>query len=153
MNHKFNDYDEAQVKALAQGLAACLKVADCILLSGDLGAGKTFFSKHIIQALCGEDIAVSSPTFAISQSYTSLKKEPIWHYDLYRLEYVAEIEETGLMDALDDAITLIEWPEIAMSVLPEDSLHISFAFGGNAHYRNITFSGTDSWIQRLSHLY
>ena len=94
---------------------------------------------------------VSSPTFSISQSYYSeLAKAPLWHFDLYRLEYVSEVEETGLMEALEQGVTLIEWPEIAQDWLPDDRIDIVFAFDENSDYRNLRITGDAPWIQQLN---
>lgn len=150
----FRDCTEGEVTAFALQIASSLGVGSCILLSGDLGAGKTFFAKQLIRACCGDEVSVTSPTFSISQSYQSvtdtLKNITLWHYDLYRLEYVSEIEETGLTESLEYGVTLVEWPQIASVALPDDALHITFAFGSKSHYRDVIFSGDTTWIPQLS---
>ncbi len=143
--------DIAGVESLAQSLAAIVDCGDAILLHGDLGAGKTTFAKAFIQAYCGVDHA-GSPTFNLAQHYPVPGKVDVWHYDLYRLEDSAEVEETGLPETLDQAITLIEWPEIAAPWLSESCLHITFAFHDNPQYRVVSINGDHRWMQRLKPL-
>ncbi len=143
--------DEAAACMFATLIAKQAKIGDCFALYGDLGTGKSTFARAFIQALCG-DVAVASPTFTISQSYEcaavtiwpsancatiwpSANCATIWHYDLYRIKSTAELYEIGLEETLDTAITLIEWPEIAKSLLPPRTMHITFAFADNSDYR------------------
>jgi len=110
-----------ETKSLARKLAADAKRGDCYCLTGDLGAGKTEFARAFIRELCG-DITVASPTFNILQIYEN--KIPIYHFDLYRIKNEDELEEVGIEDALDNGITLIEWPQIAQNLLPDDRFEI-----------------------------
>jgi N-acetylmuramate 1-kinase len=148
----FPDCNEHAVASLAHDIALIAAVGECITLTGDLGAGKTYFSQHFIRSLCGEHTDVVSPTFMISQHYTTLHHVTISHYDLYRLEHASELEEVGLTDTLLHHINLIEWPEIAEAYLPPDTLHILFAFGASPHYRDIAITGNTSWMTRLQRL-
>lgn len=84
-------------------------------LYGDLGAGKTTTAYYLVKNLIGES-AVTSPTYNILNIYNS-EKIKIFHYDLYRLKHVEEINEIGLLDQLDEGITIIEWPEISHSFI------------------------------------
>jgi tRNA threonylcarbamoyl adenosine modification protein YjeE len=142
------DCNEGAIAALAQALARQAEAGDCFALHGDLGAGKTCFSRHFIHALCGEHVTVASPTFMISQSYV-LPTGTLWHYDLYRIEQPEDLEETGLPETLMHDINLIEWPDIATAWLPPHTLHIVFAFGSMPHYRDVTFTGNTLWMKRL----
>ena len=72
-------------QALAKALAPALKAGDCLLLSGDLGAGKSAFSRAIIQSIAGAEVEVPSPTYTLVQAY-ELPTLRIFHYDLYRIE-------------------------------------------------------------------
>ena len=101
-----------ETKKLAQELARAAKKGDCYCLIGDLGAGKTEFAREFIRTICG-DVTVGSPTFNIVQEYNL-----VHHYDLYRLKDASELTEIGLEDSLNNAITLIEWPQIAEDLLP-----------------------------------
>lgn len=107
-------YSLDDTRALAEQLARGARVGDVFTLAGDLGAGKTAFARFFIQALCGADVEVTSPTFNLLQTYpvrlASGKTDEIWHYDLYRVEHESALIELGLDEALQH-ITLIEWPE------------------------------------------
>ena len=107
-----------ETKIIAKNLAQKAQKGDCYCLIGDLGAGKTELAREFIRALCG-NITVGSPTFNIVQEYTNPNiPYPIHHYDLYRLKDASELTEIGLEDSLNNAITLIEWPQIAEDLLP-----------------------------------
>lgn len=95
--------------------------SDCAVIGlvGTLGAGKTFFAKHFINFLCDEKTEILSPTFNLVCSYDT-KKGEIFHFDLYRLKNVQELENIGFFDALREGICLIEWPEIAQEFLPKN---------------------------------
>jgi len=111
--------------ALGARIAAAISAGDVVALSGDLGAGKTTLARAILSAL-GVREAVTSPTFTLVQRY-ELPSFPVSHFDLYRIEQDAEMEELGLDEALSDGAALIEWPERAGSRLPSDALHVQLA--------------------------
>ena len=94
-----------------------------VALHGDLGVGKSEIARTIIQTLCGADTVVPSPTFTIVQSYEN-GKDKISHFDLYRVSDASELVEIGLMHAVQNDITLIEWPDIAKDFLPQDTIHL-----------------------------
>lgn len=108
---------EQETKEAAKKILADFKDAHILLLQGDLGSGKTTFTKGIADALGVEDV-VTSPTFVIMKVYT-IEKHPAWkrlvHVDLYRLENSTkdQLRELGLLEYLEDEETLvvIEWPE------------------------------------------
>ena len=115
----------ADTEALGQRIAALLAAGDAVALEGDLGAGKTTLARAVLRAL-GTGETVPSPTFTLVQRY-DLPRFPVSHFDLYRIEREAELEELGLDDALADGAALIEWPERAGSRLPADALHVHFS--------------------------
>lgn len=129
--------DEEDTKSIAHKIASGLKAGDVIALTGDLGAGKTFFAREVIRFFCGADLIVPSPTFTLLQTYQS-KDFDIYHYDLYRLKSAAEIYELGIEDALSGNICLIEWPEIINSLLPPSTIFISLELKNNIRSLNIT---------------
>jgi tRNA threonylcarbamoyl adenosine modification protein YjeE len=94
-----------------------------VALHGDLGVGKSEIARTIIQTLCGVDTVVPSPTFTLVQTYVAGKIK-ISHFDLYRISDVAELVEIGLGYAIQNDITLIEWPDIAADMLPKNTIHI-----------------------------
>lgn len=107
----------------AADFAKTLRAPVTVALHGDLGVGKSEIARTIIQTLCGADTVVPSPTFTIVQSYEKGKNK-ISHFDLYRVSDASELVEIGLMHAVQNDITLIEWPDIARDFLPADTLHI-----------------------------
>ena len=127
-------------------LAGVLALGDVFALTGDLGAGKTTLARGIIQALCG-DIEVPSPTYTIVQTYETPEFE-LWHCDLYRLEKPDDIFELGLFEAMEDAACLIEWPERMGDHLLASALTIDIQFDRGG--RSLSFSGPQSWTERLS---
>jgi tRNA threonylcarbamoyl adenosine modification protein YjeE len=82
---------------------------------GDIGTGKTTFSQFFIrEVLINKEQEITSPTFNIVHIYDTLKG-PVWHVDLYRIENPSEIDELGLLEAMNEAICLIEWPGLIMA--------------------------------------
>jgi tRNA threonylcarbamoyladenosine biosynthesis protein TsaE len=144
--------DEAATAALAQRIAGVARAGDVIALAGDLGVGKTRFARAFVDALTGAREEVPSPTFTLVQTYDS-PAGAIWHFDLYRLKQPDEAYELGLEEALTDGISLIEWPERAASLLPEQrlDLHLSFAAAPNA--RTARLLGHGAWADRLAGLF
>ena len=112
-----------EMKHFAEKIAEVAKIGDVITLSGNLGAGKTSFVQFFVKFLNKTDIDVTSPTFNLVHIYELNDKE-IWHFDLYRLKSQEEIYEIGIEDALINSISLIEWPEIILEVLPKNRLEL-----------------------------
>ena len=126
--------------ALAERLAPILGAGDAVMLSGPIGAGKTHFARALIQArLKAVDIwqDVPSPTFTLVQTYQADELE-IWHADLYRLGGPADVDELGLFEAFDMALTLVEWPERLGSERPAQRLELRFETGQEVGQRNLT---------------
>ena len=104
-------YDLDEAERIGAVIGAALIAGDVVLLSGELGAGKTTLARAMLKArgLAGE---APSPTFAIVQPYAPPEVDlPIAHVDLYRIEDIDELIELGLDDYLYDGALLIEWPE------------------------------------------
>jgi tRNA threonylcarbamoyladenosine biosynthesis protein TsaE len=118
-----------ETEALAAALAANLAPGDVVLISGDLGAGKTTFVRGAARAL-GVSGPVTSPTFTIGQRYEG--PVPVSHLDLYRLGEGIDEEEPGLLDdyLTPDAIAFIEWPEVAAPGLERIALRVRIAHAG-----------------------
>lgn len=115
-----------QMRAWAADFARTLNAPCVVALHGDLGMGKSEIARTVIQTLRGADTVVPSPTFTIVQSYDGIS-----HFDLYRVEDASELAEIGLRHAMDNDITLIEWPEIAADVLPENTIHVRISLHGD----------------------
>ncbi len=130
-----------EMQAYAASLAAIVKVGDCITLQGDLGAGKTTFTRALINQLTDKEIGVTSPTFNLSQSYEVMLEDrslaTLWHFDLYRIEDVSELDELGMEDALEAGVTVIEWPEIILEKLPQERISIVIEFGESSQGRDL----------------
>ena len=112
-----------ETRAWARDFAKQLHAPLTVALHGDLGVGKSEIARTIIQTLCGKDTVVPSPTFTLVQTYVAGDKK-ISHFDLYRIGDPAELVEIGLDYAIQNDITLIEWPDIAAHMLPENTIHI-----------------------------
>ncbi len=137
--------NEAATANLMADLALLIGPGDVITLSGDLGAGKTAAARAMIRYLGADDsIEVPSPTFTLAQVY-DLPAFPLLHADLYRINDATELEEIGLSPLPEGAVTLIEWPERATSVLPQDRIDIALshrpALGSTARAAEITGYG------------
>lgn len=98
-----------ETEQVAVAFSKGLKPSDIILLSGDLGAGKTIFTKGLVKGFGLESDEVVSPTFTIMNDYGG----KVLHFDLYRLNSVDEFESMGIYEQMfSDAISIVEWPEI-----------------------------------------
>ena len=136
-------------KKVAEAVAISLKQNDFILLSGNLGAGKTTFTRFLIHYLQQKNQRpleeIVSPTFSIVQYYDLGKNLKVAHYDFYRLKKEKEISNIGLFDTAKDFINIIEWPEIAMNLL-NDFLQIKFTHDLNKDLRSVEFNGKGKWL-------
>lgn len=108
-----------ETRAWAAEFAKTLHEPVTVALHGDLGMGKSEIARQIIRTLRGQDTVVPSPTFTIVQNYDGIS-----HFDLYRVGDASELVEIGLPYAIANDITLIEWPDIAADILPENTIHI-----------------------------
>ena len=115
--------DADHTARVAGRLGGMLTSGDTILLTGDVGAGKTHFARALIQSLLTTHEDVPSPTFTLVQTYETLRG-PVWHADLYRLGSSYEIEELGLVDAFETAICLVEWPDRLGLLRPASALDL-----------------------------
>ncbi len=131
--------DEAATIAFATRLAARAAPGDVLLLSGPLGAGKTSFARAFIRALAGEpDLHVPSPTFTLVQQYETPSGE-VWHYDLWRLDGPAGLEELGWGE-IEQKIVLVEWPDRLGTLAPAGALHLNIRHATPG--RAVDMSGT-----------
>jgi tRNA threonylcarbamoyladenosine biosynthesis protein TsaE len=137
---KISCNSEDETIAIARRFAATLKQGSVVALSGELGAGKSFFSRAVMRALGVTDKALPSPTFAIIQEYSGSDCR-VAHMDWYRLEDADEIEMLGVRDYFQPPwITLIEWPERARGALPDAVIWVSFSTTG-VDSREVDFGG------------
>jgi tRNA threonylcarbamoyladenosine biosynthesis protein TsaE len=123
---RYRTHAPAQTEALGRCLGAVLEPGDLVILSGDLGAGKTCFVGGVSAAL-GDVRAVTSPTFTI-MSVHDTGRIPLYHFDLYRLDDPGELGDVGIYDALeDDGACLVEWGERFSDELGDDKLELVFS--------------------------
>ena len=130
--------DENQLSEFAADVAKTLKIGDIFLLDGELGSGKTTFTKHLVKHLGGDKSRVTSPTFNLLYLY-ELDAFTIWHFDLYRIKNSDELLNINLEDALTSGVTIMEWGEIARPMLPKTYKEISFEHTDQLGIRKILF--------------
>lgn len=119
---RFRTTSAARTRAVAAALEPLLEPGDVVLLSGDLGAGKTVFTQGLAAAL-GVAEQVTSPTFTLAQSFEGRLR--LHHLDVYRLENLGELLDLDLPELLDDdAVVCVEWGEVVIPELPRDFLHL-----------------------------
>lgn len=119
---------EEQTRAFALELAEGLKKGDLIALSGDLGTGKTAFTRYIAEGL-GITETVTSPTFTIIQEYRS-GRLPLYHFDVYRVSDEEELFELGYEEYFyGDGVCVVEWADLIENLLPEGALRIHIEYG------------------------
>jgi tRNA threonylcarbamoyladenosine biosynthesis protein TsaE len=142
-----------ETRHFARQLAALVRNADCLLLSGDLGAGKTTFARAFVQALAGEETEVTSPTYTLLQTYEGRAADgralEIAHADLYRVRTQSELVELGLEELLASSVTLIEWPEIGAALWPEHALSLALRMGTQENERVVVGKMRGGWYSRL----
>ena len=120
---KYVSKSEEDTIAIAENIEAEKFPGMVICLNGELGSGKTVFTKGFANAL-GIDETITSPTFNIIKEYPN-GELPLYHMDVYRLE--ENIESTGILDYFDkDGVVIIEWADLIKDYLPEERLDIKF---------------------------
>lgn len=125
-----------QTMNIAKTLAKYLSKGDTVVLTGELGSGKTKFTEGFLSYF-GLENEISSPTFTIVNEYHK-NDINIFHFDVYRLEDSSEFYEIGGDEYFENGICLIEWGELIEDVLPKDYIHITFSKDeNNENLRNL----------------
>ena len=140
-----------ETRALGEELGRDVLVAgDVVVLTGELGTGKTALAQGVGRGL-DVDGPVVSPTFTLVREYEG--RVHLCHVDLYRLDRMQEIHDLGLEEHLDDSVTLIEWGEVAVSALPSDRLEVRITPGAGPDERIIELILLgESWRRRSRRL-
>ena len=132
--------NEEETKKIANKLAKNINNTNAtICLNGDLGSGKTTFSRYLIRSLLSKNINddIPSPTFTLLQIYEDQKKS-IYHYDFYRLNKIDELIELNYSESVENNICIIEWANKFKKALPPNRIEINFEIKSN-NKRAITF--------------
>lgn len=138
--YNFISKNENDTINFACNFAKLLHNGDIIVLTGDLGSGKTKFTQGILKYFDLED-EISSPTFTIVNEY-SKNDTNIYHFDVYRLADSDEFYAIGGEEYFNNGICIIEWGEIIEDILPKDYIKISFTKDlNNEDYRNLEIVG------------
>ena len=116
--------NETQTLLIGKIIASLLKKGDIVILTGELGSGKTKLTEGILSYFDLQD-EISSPTFTIVNEYIA-NGIPLYHFDIYRLEDSSEFSEIGGEEYFETGICVIEWGEIIQDVLPKDYIQICF---------------------------
>ena len=140
-------YNLSQIDTISKKILSNLSNTDCIFLFGELGSGKTTFTRSLINGLQEKNkvnkTEVLSPTFNLLYEY-EIKSFKVMHYDLYRLEATKEVDQLGIFDNSENVITIVEWPEkIKKNV--ENRLEITFYYETDAENRKLKFQGFGKW--------
>jgi tRNA threonylcarbamoyladenosine biosynthesis protein TsaE len=133
---------------LGAALARHLAPGDVVVLSGDLGAGKTTMTQGLARAL-GVDEPVQSPTFTLMRQYECLPR--LLHLDIYRLDRVNEVLDLGLHELLDEgAVAVVEWGDAVAPTLASSYLEVRFELGAGDDERAIDVQPVGaSWVPRF----
>ncbi len=122
--------DPLQTAAVAAGLAQTLTPGDVLALHGDLGAGKTFFVRALVEALGGEPSRVSSPTYVLLHIYPT-PRGPVFHLDAYRVGGADDLAAIGFDELLDQGgFVAVEWPSRVSELIPATAIHITLTTTG-----------------------
>lgn len=120
--------DEEDTRQFGLSLAAQCRPGTVIALLGDLGTGKTALTRYIAEGL-GVQETITSPTFTIIQEYHS-GRLPLYHFDVYRLRDAEDLFEIGGDEYFyGDGVCVVEWADVVIDALPEDTLYVQIAYG------------------------
>ena len=141
--------NEEETKKIANKLAKDINATNAtICLNGDLGSGKTTFSRYLIRSLLSTSVNedIPSPTFTLLQIYEDQKKS-IYHYDFYRLNKIDELIELNYSESVENNICIIEWANKFEKALPPNRIEINFEIKSK-NKRLITFSLLGSYSKK-----
>jgi tRNA threonylcarbamoyladenosine biosynthesis protein TsaE len=136
-----------ETHALGRRIGAVLRAGDVVVLGGELGTGKTVFTKGLAVAL-GITEPVVSPTFTVVREYDA--PLPLVHVDVYRLDHLQELHDLGFDDLVgSEAVTVVEWGDRVSALLPADRLDVRLEPGAGDDDRSVSFEASGvSWAER-----
>ena len=145
--HRFALETRRATQRLARTLASTLGVGDLLLLSGDLGTGKTFLTRAICRALgVPHQIPVTSPSFALVNEYEA--DVPVLHVDLYRLADRDEVAQLGLRERRADSLLIVEWGAPYLADLGGEALHVELSDEGDRRVAVVWDEGAPELLHR-----
>ena len=132
---------------ISKTISQKLKNGDCIFLIGEIGVGKTTFTRYLINNLQNKkglkQTEVLSPTFNLLYEY-EIKNLKIMHYDLYRIKKTEELDQLGIFSEIDKTIKIIEWPDLIKTPL-DNKLEIHLEYSENDNERRMKIHGSSKW--------
>ena len=132
---------------ISKSVSKKLENGDCIFLIGEIGVGKTTFTRFLINNLQNqkglEETEVLSPTFNLLYEY-EIKDLKIMHYDLYRLKKAEELEHLGIFSENEKTIKIVEWPDLIKTPLT-NKLEVHLEYGKNDNERKMNIHGLGKW--------
>lgn len=144
----FESQSPVATESLGERLGATLRSGDVVLLDGELGAGKTCFTRGLARGAGADARAVSSPTYVIAQEYSGTGVTLV-HVDAYRLGAEDDLESVGV--DTHDVVLIIEWASRLWPDPPAGALRVRLDHTGGDE-RRLTFSGDDGWASRIETL-
>jgi tRNA threonylcarbamoyladenosine biosynthesis protein TsaE len=134
---------------LARRMAPALRIGDLLVLSGELGAGKTFFVRALCRALgVPGEVRITSPTFALVHEIQG--RLPVLHADLYRLAGSAEVRDLGLRERRDDALVLCEWGAEHVEALGGEALELELRLDPGGRTATLREHGAGEAMRRVA---
>jgi tRNA threonylcarbamoyladenosine biosynthesis protein TsaE len=132
---------------ISKSILKKLENGDCIFLIGEIGVGKTTFTRFLINNLQNQkglkETEVLSPTFNLLYEY-EIKDLKIMHYDLYRIKKAAELDHLGIFSENEKTVKIIEWPDLIKTPLI-NKLEIHLEYGENDKERKMQINGVNKW--------
>ena len=135
------------LQLIAKKIVDKISEKDCIFLIGEIGVGKTTFTRSLINYFQRrEGVAqteVLSPTFNLLYEY-DIKSLKVMHYDLYRIKKTLELDQLGIFNSNTDSIKIIEWPQLIEADIT-DRLELHLSYASNENERNLSLKGKGKW--------
>lgn len=139
MKHELIIKDLQSIDSVAEQFLSEIGENKLVAFYAPMGSGKTTFTTAICRVLGVKEDAVSSPTFSIINEYRTAAGEPMFHFDFYRINRIAEALDIGFYDYIDSGcLCIMEWPENIEDIIPEETLRVSIRVNDDA-------SRTISW--------